>query len=54
MYCKAVAGYRPTLVRARKAAEDRESDERVGFYYQNELLYWRWRPKSSVEGDVRS
>ena len=44
----------PTLARAREAAEDSESDAWVGFYYQNGLLYQKWRPEGSVEGDVRA
>ena len=43
----------PTLARAREEAEDSESDALVGFYYQNELLYRKWRPEGSVQGDVR-
>ena len=44
----------PTLAKPREAAENEESEVRVGFYYQNGLLYWRWRPEGSLEGDVRT
>ena len=43
----------PTLARAREAAEENETDARVGFYYENGLLYRKWRPEGSSEGDVR-
>ena len=40
----------PTLAKAQEAAEDGESDARVGFYYNNGLLYRKWRPEGSAEG----
>ena len=45
-----MAGHGP---KPREATEDEESEVCVDFYYQNGLLYWRWRPEGSVEGDVR-
>jgi len=44
----------PTLARAWKAAEENEMDARVGFYHENGLFYWKWRPEGSSEGDVRA
>ena len=44
----------PTLAKARDEAKEEESDDRVGFYYQNGLLYRKWRPGGSAVGDVRT
>ena len=44
----------PTLAKARDGVKEEESDDRVGFYYQNGLLYWKWRPEGSAVGDVRT
>ena len=44
----------PTLAKARDMAKSDESDERVGFYYYNGLLYRKWRPEGSTDGDVRT
>ena len=30
------------------------SKDRVGFYYEDGLLYRKWRPDGSAEGDVRT
>ena len=30
------------------------SKDRVGFYYEDGLLYWKWRPDGSAEGDVHT
>ena len=34
--------------------EEAEKDIRVGFYYSDGVLYWKWRPEGSTEGDVRT
>ena len=46
----------PTLAKAREEAvsEGSKEDMRVGFYYNDGLLYWKWRPEGSAEGDVRT
>ena len=44
----------PTLAKARDEAREEESDDRVGFYYSNGLLYRKWRPEGSAEGNVRT
>ena len=46
----------PTLAKAREEAgnEESEKDIRVGFYYSDGLLYRKWRPEGSTEGDVRT
>ena len=46
----------PTLAKARDKAgnEKSEGDIRVGFYYSDGLLYRKWRPEGSTEGDVRT
>ena len=46
----------PTLAKAREEAvnEGSEGDIRVGFYYSDGLLYQKWRPVGSAEGDVRT
>ena len=44
----------PTLTRVRDEAGEEESDVRVGFYYHDGLLYRKWRPEGSSEGDVRT
>ena len=46
----------PTLAKAHDEAgnEESEGDIRVGFYYSDGLLYWKWRPEGSAEGDVRT
>ena len=32
----------PTLAKTRDRAKEEENDDRVGFYYQNGLLYRKW------------
>ena len=32
----------PTLAKAHDGAKEKESDDRVGFYYHNGLLYQKW------------
>ena len=46
----------PTLAKAREKAvnEGSEGDIQVGFYYSDGLLYRKWRPEKSAEGDVRT
>ena len=46
----------PTLAKACDEAgnEESEGDIRVGFYYSDGLLYRKWRPEGSTEGDVRT
>ena len=46
----------PTLAKAREEAvnEESEKDIRVGFYYSDGVLYRKWRPEGSTEGDVRT
>ena len=44
----------PTLAKARDMAKNDESDDQVGFYYNNGLLYQKWRPEGSTDGDVRT
>ena len=44
----------PTLAKARDGAKEEESDDRVGFYYHNGLLYRKWRPEGTAAGDVRT
>ena len=46
----------PTLAKARKEAVNEESEKeiRVGFYYSDGMLYRKWRPEGSTEGDVRT
>ena len=44
----------PTLTRVRDEAGEEGSDVRVGFYYHDGLLYRKWRPEGSSEGDVRT
>ena len=44
----------PTLAKACDGAKEEENDDRVGFYYQNGLLYRKWRPEGSANGDVRA
>ena len=44
----------PTLAKARDGAKEEENDDRVGFYNQNGLLYRKWRPEGSANGDVRT
>ena len=40
----------PTLQKAREGAGRADSDDRVSFYYEDGLLYRKWRPH---EGDIR-
>ena len=46
----------PTLQQVREVAypegDDQLGAERVGFLYQDGLLYLRWRPKGTESGDV--
>ena len=42
----------PTLAKARDGAKEEENDDRVCFYYQNGLLYRKWRPEGSANGDI--
>ena len=44
----------PTLAKACDMAKNDESDDRVGFYYNSGLLYRKWRPEGSTDGDVRT
>ena len=46
----------PTLAKAHDEAENEESegDIQVGFYCSDGLLYRKWRPEGSAEGDVRA
>ena len=44
----------PTLAKARDGAKEEESYHRVGFYNHNGLLYQKWRPEGSMDGDVRT
>ena len=44
----------PTLAKARDGAKEEESDDRVGFYYHDGLLYRKWRPEGSAVGDIRT
>ena len=44
----------PTLAKACDMAKNDESDDRVGFYYNNGLLYRKWRPGGSTDGDIRT
>ena len=46
----------PTLAKARDEAGNKmsEGDIRVGYYYGDGLLYWKWRPEGSAKGDVRT
>ena len=32
--------------------EESEKEIRVGFYYSDGVLYRKWRPEGSTEGDV--
>lgn len=40
--------------KARDEAGEEETDDRVGFYYNNGLLYRKWRPQGTADGDVRT
>ena len=44
----------PTLAKAGDMAKNDESDDRVSFYYNNGLLYQKWRSEGSTDGDVRT
>ena len=46
----------PTLAKAREEAvnEESEKDIRVGFYYSDGVLYRKWRPEGSTDGDVKA
>ena len=44
----------PTLQKARETVGEAVSKDRVGFYYEDGLLYRKWRPDGSAEGDVRT
>ena len=47
----------PSLAKSRELAggnRTEEPDGRVHFFYQDGLLYRRWRPENSDAGDVRS
>ena len=44
----------PTHAKALDGAKEKESDECVDFYYNNGLLYRKWRPEGSTKGDVRT
>ena len=44
----------PTLQKAREGAGGADSDDRVGFYYDDGLLYRKWRSHGSTEGDIRT
>ena len=46
--------WQATDPKARDEAEEEETEDRVGFYYNNGLLYRRWRPQGTAEGDVRT
>ena len=45
--------WHPILAKARDGAR-KKSDDRVGFYYHNGLLYQKWRSEESAVGDVRT
>jgi len=42
------------LTKVRNEAGEEGSNIRVGFYYHDGLLYRKWRPEGSSEGDVRT
>jgi len=45
----------PALTKAWDEAGEVGSDVRVGFYYEDgRLLYRKWRPEGSAEGDIRA
>ena len=44
----------PTLQKARETVGEADSKDRVGFYYEDGLLYRKWRPHGSAEGDLRT
>ena len=44
----------PTLEKAREEAGEGMGNVRAGFYYENGLLYRKWRQSGSTEGDVRT
>ena len=44
----------PTLQKAREEAGGADSDARVGFYLEDGLLYRKWRPHGSTEGDIQT
>ena len=43
-----------TLQKARETVGEGDSKDRVGFYYEDGLLYRKWRPDGSAEGDLRT